>query len=124
MYCARCGAQNDDNAYACVSCGNALHPQAVAPPFRPPMPSIPNYLVWAILCTLFCCMPFGIVAIIYAADVDGKLAMGDLAGAQTASDAARKWCWVSFWVDVGAIVLAVLGFVIFAVVIGVSSHHW
>ena len=33
---------------------------------------IPNNMVWAILTTLFCCLPFGIVSIVYAAQVDGK----------------------------------------------------
>ena len=26
--------------------------------------NIPNHLVWAILSTLFCCLPFGIVSIV------------------------------------------------------------
>jgi hypothetical protein len=29
--------------------------------------NIPNHLVWAILATLFCCLPLGIVSIVYAA---------------------------------------------------------
>ena len=60
-----------------------------------PGPYVPNHLVWAILSTLFCCLPLGIVSIVFAAQVDGKRAAGDLAGAQEASrryfgkDAAR-----------------------------------
>jgi hypothetical protein len=57
---------------------------------------VPNYLVHAILCTVFCCLPFGIVGIVYAAQVNGKLAAGDYQGAIMASDSARTWCWVSF----------------------------
>ena len=55
--------------------------------YQPPAPvsgtrSRPqNYLVWAILTTLFCCLPLGIVSIVFAAQVDGKLASGDYAGA-------------------------------------------
>ena len=59
-------------------------------------PNIPNYLAPAILCTLFCCMPFGIVAIVQAAQVNGKLNVGDYAAAQKASNEAKKWCWISF----------------------------
>ena len=34
------------------------------PPQQPPAGQAPdNYLVWSILVTLFCCLPFGIVAI-------------------------------------------------------------
>ena len=47
---------------------------------------VPNHLVWAILSTLFCCLPLGIVSIVFAAQVNGKLAVGDMAGAQEASD--------------------------------------
>jgi len=42
--------------------------------------------VQAILCTLFCCLPFGIVAIVFAAQVDGKLAAGDYNGAVYSSN--------------------------------------
>lgn len=58
--------------------------------------SVPNYLVWAILSTLCCCLPAGIVAIVYAAQVDGKLAGGDYHGAVAASDNAKMWSWISF----------------------------
>ena len=32
-----------------------------------PTPYVPDYLVWAILETLFCCQPFGIAGIVYSA---------------------------------------------------------
>ncbi len=62
----------------------------------PPPGAIPNYLVQAILVTLFCCLPFGIVSIVYAAQVNGRLAGGDYAGAVATSNSAKTWCWVSF----------------------------
>lgn len=52
---------------------------------------VPNYLVWAILTTLFCCLPLGIVSIVYAAQVDGKRAAGDLPGAHKSSHNAKMW---------------------------------
>jgi hypothetical protein len=57
---------------------------------------VPNYLVWAILATLCCCLPAGIVAIVYAAQVDGKLSGGDFHGAVEASNNAKMWSWISF----------------------------
>ncbi|OLT58164.1 CD225/dispanin family protein [Moorena bouillonii] len=57
---------------------------------------VPNYLPQAILVTLFCCFPFGIVAIVYGAQVNTKYKAGDLEGAYKASDNAKKWCWISF----------------------------
>jgi hypothetical protein len=68
-------------------------------------PAINSYLAPAILCTLFCCPPFGVVAIVYAAQVSGKLAGGDYAGAEDSANKAQIWCWVSFGVFVGAAVL-------------------
>jgi hypothetical protein len=52
----------------------------------------------AILTTLFCCLPFGIVSIVYASQVQGKLAAGDQQGAIKASRTARTWAWVAFGV--------------------------
>jgi hypothetical protein len=54
-----------------------------------------NHLVLAILATLFCCLPFGVVGIIFATQVNSKLAAGDYAGAQKASKAAATWSWLA-----------------------------
>jgi hypothetical protein len=56
---------------------------------------VPNYLVFAILTTVLCCLPAGIAAIVYAAQVNGKLQAGDIAGAQAASKNAKMWCWIA-----------------------------
>lgn len=56
---------------------------------------VPNHLVWAILTTLFCCLPLGIVSIVHAARVDDRRATGDLAGARESSDKARFWALMS-----------------------------
>jgi ABC-type Fe3+ transport system permease subunit len=73
----------------------------------------PNYLVWAILTTVFCCLPFGVVSIIFAAQVNSKWYAGDVEGAKNSSKNARTWAWVSFGFGIVAaligILLAVLG---------------
>jgi hypothetical protein len=56
---------------------------------------IPNYLWQSILATLCCCLPFGVVALVFAAQVNSKLAAGDVAGAQAASRSARTWLIVA-----------------------------
>jgi len=66
---------------------------------------IPNHLVWALLATLFCCLPGGIVSIVYAAQVNGKIAAGDLAGARDSSDKAKKW---AMWSAIAGVIVAVL----------------
>lgn len=88
MYCTSCGVARADNAAVCANCGE---------PVRrfPPRPLVANYLVQAVLTAFCCCMPLGVVAIIYAAQVNSKLHAGDLAGAQAASKNAKMWCWIA-----------------------------
>ena len=50
-----------------------------------------NNMLWAILSTLFCCLPLGIVSIINAAKVNGLYQAGDYEGAQEAADNAKKY---------------------------------
>jgi hypothetical protein len=82
--------------------GGAIPPVATTPPVAAgpavqPRPSVPTHLVPAILCTVFCCLPFGIPAIVLAAQVNTKLAAGDIQGALESSRKAKTWCWVAFW---------------------------
>lgn len=65
-------------------------------PGQPP----PNNLVWAILSTLCCCLPLGVVSIVFAAQVNSKWQAGDFAGAQEASDKAKKFAIISAVVGV------------------------
>ncbi|MEL6352074.1 MAG: CD225/dispanin family protein [Cyanobacteria bacterium J06627_28] len=80
--------------------------------------NIPNYLVQAILVTLFCCLPFGVVAIIQSAQVNSKLQAGDITGARTASESAKKWCWIGFGSGLAVTVLYVLLIIVGAVLSG------
>ena len=117
---------HDFRPAVCVQCGRTLQAPPPAPlPAQgvvlPPGASVPNYLVFAILATVLCCLPTGIAAIVYAAQVNGKLQAGDLAGAETASKNAKMWCWISFGLGLGVIVLwfafAALG------ILGSFAHH-
>lgn len=54
-----------------------------------------NYLVWSIVATLLCCLPAGIVSIVFASQVNAKWAQGDYAGAQRSANNARTWLIVS-----------------------------
>jgi archaellum biogenesis protein FlaJ (TadC family) len=65
-----------------------------------------NYLVGAILCTLFCCQILGIVSIIFAAQVNSKWQAGDYEGARQASRNALTWIWISLGATVILISLA------------------
>ncbi len=60
--------------------------------YTAPVPERPGtYLVWAILATALCCMPLGVVSIVYAAQVSTLYDTGRYAEAQKASRNARRW---------------------------------
>lgn len=63
-----------------------LHPER-----RPNEPMPPTYLAWSIVAMLLCCIPTGIVALIYATKVEPRYEGGDLEGARKASDSAEMW---------------------------------
>ena len=128
MFCSQCGANNADNVLVCVQCGRSLQPGAAPAPLpvagvvMPPGAgaTVPNYLVFAILTTVFCCLPTGIPAIVYAAQVNGKLQAGDLAGAQLASKNAKMWCLISL--GLGLAITALYNVLIFAGILNGIRH--
>lgn len=119
MYCIKCGTLNPDNAIHCVNCGYPF--PAVTPTagsgytVRPPQ--VPTRLPQAILVTMFCCQPFGIVAIVYAALATSKLSSGDYAGAMDCSQKATTWCWLAFWLGF----VPMLFYIFFLIIAAASS---
>jgi ABC-type Fe3+ transport system permease subunit len=67
-----------------------------------------NYLVWAILCTVLCCLPLGIVSIVYSTKVSGLWSQGRYAEAQAAADNAKKWAIISAVVGAVVALIAVI----------------
>jgi len=76
---------------------------------------IQNYLIPAILSAVFCCVPLGVVSIIFAAQVNSKLAAGDIAGAMESSKKAKMFMFIAIggglliWIFVILIWLLVFG---------------
>ena len=81
-----------------------------ANPYFSSTPKPKNWLVESILATIFCCLPFGIAGIVFAARVDSAYAAGDINGATKASAEAGKWTKVSFFVALAGWVLYILFF--------------
>jgi len=77
-----------------------------------------NNLVWAILSTVLCCLPLGVVSIIKATKVRELWALGDIEGAQKAADDAKKW---AMWSAIITIVGLVLYFIVMLVFVGISN---
>jgi hypothetical protein len=82
-----------------------------------PMAKPSNNLVMAIVVTLLCCLPAGVVSIVYAAQVDGKWNSGDYQGAQQAAKNARTWAFVS----IGAGAVAILVWIALIAAGGIST---
>ncbi len=113
MYCTNCGTPNPDNAKVCSGCAMPLAnpyeaPQAPLGYSGYPPANIQTYLAQSILVTLFCCLPFGVVAIVYAAQASGKLSAGDYYGASVAANNAKKWCLIGFFLGIIPIALGIL----------------
>jgi Interferon-induced transmembrane protein len=88
--------------------------------YQPPPPPPPSYgapqggapaqqpdsnLVWGILSAVLCCLPLGVVSIIYASRVSGLWAQGRYAEAQKASEDAKKW---AIWGAVAGVVVGII----------------
>ncbi|TPV32482.1 CD225/dispanin family protein [Paucihalobacter ruber] len=81
---------------------------------RPPKP--PSYLAIAIISTILCCLPAGIVSIVYATKVNDAYFNEDYEGAQRASNNAKTWAIVSIVVALAGLIIyiAIFGFAFFA----------
>ena len=108
MYCPQCGTKAEEGARFCAKCGRALFDSSEQPhPADDTLRAradIPDHLVWAILATICCCPPTGIVSIVYAARVNGLVDAGDFARARQASENAKTWAWVSLVLGIPAII--------------------
>ena len=70
------------------------------PPAAAATSNVQNYLIPAILSTVLCCLPLGVVSIIFATQVNSKVASGDIAGAQEASKKAKMFMFLSIGLGV------------------------
>lgn len=70
-------------------------------PQQPQNTSKPQNWLWLGICTtLLCCLPLGIVSIVYANKVDSLWSMGDYKGATESAEKAKMWGFISAGVGV------------------------
>lgn len=78
---------------------------------KPARPS--SYLALAIVSTILCCLPTGIVSIIYATKVNSAYEDGKYDEANKASKNAKLWGFIS-------IGIALFGWIIYILIFGVA----
>ncbi|XP_077978645.1 proline-rich transmembrane protein 1-like [Glandiceps talaboti] len=79
-----------------------------------------SYLGLAIFSMLCCFLPTGIVAVVYAASVDGAWASGDEEGARQKSESAKCWSIATIVVGICSYVLCVI-IVPVVILVGIAS---
>ena len=67
-----------------------------------------TWMAESILVTIFCCLPFGIAGIVFAAKVSSLYAAGRYEEAEAASKNAGKWTKIGFFVGIVVIILYML----------------
>jgi len=77
-----------------------------------PGPPPENHLVWAILTTVLCCLPLGIVSIIKSSQVSSLWAQGQYDAAHKSAEDAKKWAMWSAIVTVVIYALIIIAYVV------------
>ena len=127
-FCSKCGSSLDtgmhdtpadeqpENPYAGTHYARIQkqpeNPYAYKPtpaPQQPFQPMPATYLWQAIVVTALCCPPFGIPAIVFAAQVQSRYQSGDIEGALNASKKARNF---SIWALITGIIVNIISFFI------------
>jgi hypothetical protein len=75
-------------------------------------------MIPAILSTIFCCIPLGVVSIIFAAQVNSKIAAGDIAGAMESSKKAKMFMFIAIG---GGLLVWICSIILWVFVIAVNS---
>ena len=94
--------------------------------WTPPPPAggsatVPNNMVPAII-SIFCCWPLAIPAIIFASQVNGKAAAGDMAGAQDAAKKAKMFAFIAIGLGVAGILIYVIMLVLGVGLSAIGNH--
>lgn len=94
MFCRNCGAQIPDGTNFCPYCGSNQTAAGPEPLVRHQQGEKPStYLVLSIIVTILCCLPFGIIGIIYASKVDSCWNAGNFDEARENSGKQRPGLW-------------------------------
>lgn len=83
---------------------------------QPVAPRPNNHLALAIVTTVLCCLPFGIVAIVQAAKVNSLYAQENYEAANRASANAKKWSIIG-------IIVGLVGGLLYCLLVGFAAAN-
>lgn len=125
MFCKNCGKEISEDVRFCPNCGCDLTGSQPAGNGGQPrdmhrgQTKPPTHLVLAIIVTIFCCLPFGILSIIYSTKVDSYWLAGNVNEAWAYSRKAWNWALVG-------LVLSVVWWIVYMIMffLGMSWTTW
>lgn len=125
--CPECNTTISSKATSCPHCGapvaagnGAEQAQSQCPPNYQNDTPPKTWLLESILATLLCCLPFGIVGIVYASRVESNWYAGNRDIALSSSRTARTWTLISFACGLASIVVTVIAWA-FGLMAGIMS---
>lgn len=117
--CRECNAPISSEAPSCPHCGAPALKQSQEPapapscgPCRTPELPPKTWLLESILATIFCCLPLGVVGIIYASKIESAWYAGNRELALSSARSAKSWTIAAFWVGLGSCLLYIIFYVI------------
>jgi predicted nucleic acid-binding Zn ribbon protein len=142
MLCPKCGAWMSDDSVFCSKCGESLSgeqretpPTVELAPIQPEPESTPqpqtatpkmqNYLTQNILLTVFsviCCLmhalPTAVTGLVFSAIAQGDMNRGEIEKAKQDIKIARIFMWISFGLEIAAVVYLIISLIFFSAGIG------
>ena len=82
------------------------------------------YLVLSIISTLCCCLPFGVVGIVFSAKINSSMTAGNLEEAQNNAKMAKIWIIVSFAIGIGILTWLIYMILIVTGAVSGSAYYY
>lgn len=117
-FCSKCGSTLAEDVKFCPECGTAVNGAPNVSQQYLPMPD--SNLVWGILTTIFCFLPFGIVSIVYASKVGTYYYTGNYELARDASKKAGTW---AMWSAITLVIIVAIVLIIAAIVANKAARY-
>ncbi len=120
MFCKKCGKELPEETRFCPDCGSELtSAPSTTSTYQEGYAQPSNYLVLGIITTVLCCVPFGIVSIVFASKVDNLWNTGHKAEAIQNSEKAKRWAVAGMIVS--AVVILIYLILMALVLVGAIS---